>query len=799
MSSAAATRTSTGTAIRQRLRSTRSTSSRSTSRPCSRGTAYSISSKRTRRGEAKTRWDRSLNSRAPSARPRPAPSAAPAAAPGGRRRPGRRRRCWTGGRRPTRRRSRESGCEAVGERAGVVLGEDPAGVREPVELDVVGALDVVVEAVRAPRRARRGPRARARRTPARPAASRSSARRARRGRPGPRRSTSAFSVSEVSSVEPSGSTSSSATTWVARPPKRSAGAVGAGRDRAGDRLLVDVAEVGEREPEVEQRAVEPAQRDPGLDGDPAGAAWSTASTPVEVVEAQLHVERHPDAGERVAGADRAHPAAVGGGVGQHCGELVAVARRDDLDAVGALVARPVAPAPSVLRDTPAVVFVPLMVSQHARLEAATQHLDAPVAVVDLEAFDANAADLVRRAAGMPVRVASKSVRCRALLRRALGPAGFAGVLAFTVAEALWLAEEHEDVVVGYPSAERAALAPAGRRPGGRRAGDADDRQRRGARAVTSAPPTVAAPLRVCLDLDASLRLAGGRVHLGTRRSPRAHAADAVALARAVAASRRCGWSGLLAYEGQVAGLADRGANPVRAAAVRRVKAASVVELAERRGAVVAAVARGRRPRVRQRRRHRLARDDRRRPLGHRGGRRLRAVRAGAVRRLRRLRPPPRGLLRPRRLSAARRPAWSPSPAAAGSPPARSAATGSRCRPTPRGCGCWRPRAPARCRPRSGGAAADGLRPRRPGLVPARQGRRAVRARRRAAPRRRPTAGRPTSCRPTAARAAPSPDHRTAGNTAAYSASASRHGRIVSRPSAASRSLTSCSERGRWAK
>ncbi|MBD0708682.1 hypothetical protein BU197_09800, partial [Streptomyces sp. CBMA291] len=27
------------------------------------------------------------------------------------------------------------------------------------------------------------------------------------------------------------------------------------------------------------------------------------------------------------------------------------------------------------------------------------------------------------------------------------------------------------------------------------------------------------PLRVCLDLDASLRLAGGRVHLGMRRSP----------------------------------------------------------------------------------------------------------------------------------------------------------------------------------------------------------------------------------------------------------------------------------------
>ena len=54
-------------------------------------------------------------------------------------------------------------------------------------------------------------------------------------------------------------------------------------------------------------------------------------------------------------------------------------------------------------------------------------------------------------------MASKSVRCRALLDRVLAREGYAGVLAFTLTEALWLAEEHEDVVVGYPTAERDAL------------------------------------------------------------------------------------------------------------------------------------------------------------------------------------------------------------------------------------------------------------------------------------------------------------------------------------------------------
>src|SRR3712207_4678103 len=93
-----------------------------------------------------------------------------------------------------------------------------------------------------------------------------------------------------------------------------------------------------------------------------------------------------------------------------------------------------------------------------RLRTATADLDAPFALVDLDAFDANAADLVRRAAGKPIRVASKSVRCRALLSDVLARAGFRGVMSFTLPEALWLHEHgFEDLLVAYPTADRAAL------------------------------------------------------------------------------------------------------------------------------------------------------------------------------------------------------------------------------------------------------------------------------------------------------------------------------------------------------
>src|SRR3954464_13030200 len=85
------------------------------------------------------------------------------------------------------------------------------------------------------------------------------------------------------------------------------------------------------------------------------------------------------------------------------------------------------------------------------LDAAMADLDPPFAAVDLDAFDANAADLLRRAGGKRVRLPSKSVRCRALIDRALD-AGLTGILAFTLPEALWL--DRDDAVVAYPTVDR---------------------------------------------------------------------------------------------------------------------------------------------------------------------------------------------------------------------------------------------------------------------------------------------------------------------------------------------------------
>ncbi|MFL6105419.1 MAG: amino acid deaminase/aldolase [Marmoricola sp.] len=234
----------------------------------------------------------------------------------------------------------------------------------------------------------------------------------------------------------------------------------------------------------------------------------------------------------------------------------------------------------------------------ARLSTAVDALDdpaTPLVVVDLDAFDANADDLVRRAAGTPIRVASKSLRIPALLERALARPGFHGVLGYALREALWLVEHgiSTDVVVAYPTTDSGAL----------RRLVTDDAARA---SVTVMVDDVAhldlidacrpagdsggsGDVRVALDIDAGFRL--GRSHVGPKRSPLHDPDEVVAFARQVLARPGFTLVGVMTYEGQVAGVQDTVPKQrAKSLVVRRMKSASMAQLADRRGRIAAALA-----------------------------------------------------------------------------------------------------------------------------------------------------------------------------------------------------------------
>jgi D-serine deaminase-like pyridoxal phosphate-dependent protein len=258
--------------------------------------------------------------------------------------------------------------------------------------------------------------------------------------------------------------------------------------------------------------------------------------------------------------------------------------------------------------TPRVAGLTLPPEQaYERLERATAGLQAPFALIDLDAMNANARDLVRRAGGKPIRLASKSLRCRGLQERVLAGEGFRGTLAYTLPEALWLAGHGaHDIVVAYPTAGEAALrelaehahdGAAALTDGG--AGTSDGA---GSIAVMvdsaeqlplierAARAAGGARVRVCLDIDAGWRSLGGRLRVGVKRSPTHTPQQAAELATAVVASECTQLIGVMMYEAQIAGVGDTPpARPLRARAIRAMQALSTRELAERRAQVVEAV------------------------------------------------------------------------------------------------------------------------------------------------------------------------------------------------------------------
>ena len=231
---------------------------------------------------------------------------------------------------------------------------------------------------------------------------------------------------------------------------------------------------------------------------------------------------------------------------------------------------------------------------HEEFESIFAEVEAPFAFVDLDAMWSNAEAMLGRAVTKPIRVASKSLRCRALLERILDrDERFAGLMTFTLLETLWLAGQgFENLLLAYPTADTGAL---------------EELALRSAASPSEAPivmvdcvehldaiesvlGTGASPMRVCIDLDAGWRALGGRIKVGPKRSPVHTVEQAVELAREIEGREKVELAALMSYEGQIAGVGDQPpGRRLRGAAIRAMQRRSAAELAERRAAVVAAI------------------------------------------------------------------------------------------------------------------------------------------------------------------------------------------------------------------
>lgn len=188
-----------------------------------------------------------------------------------------------------------------------------------------------------------------------------------------------------------------------------------------------------------------------------------------------------------------------------------------------------------------------------------EHL--PAVIIDLDALDRNAEMLVN--IGKPVRLATKSIRVPEILKRVTSrhPEKFSGFMTYSIQETLALAEAgFDNFLLAYPTLQKADLSALQK---------IVDTGKKFSMVVDSLAQIESLDknwassnrLGLVIEVDGSLRLLGGLIHLGVRRSGVRTPAQVLSLIEKMETTQKFKFSGLMVYEAQVAGLTDK--NPFK--------------------------------------------------------------------------------------------------------------------------------------------------------------------------------------------------------------------------------------------
>lgn len=210
----------------------------------------------------------------------------------------------------------------------------------------------------------------------------------------------------------------------------------------------------------------------------------------------------------------------------------------------------------------------------------------PFAYLDLDLLDENIRDIKSRTGGKRVRLASKSLRSVAVIRRILdADACFQGLMCFTAQEAAYMAQQgFDDLLIGYPCWHEEDIAAVARATadGAHITLMIDSIEHVEKAEKVAQKYGVSLPL--CLDIDMASNFPG--LHFGVWRSSLRTVEQVQPMLECILNSSHVWLDALMGYEAQIAGLGD--SYPGKAAKnrlVQMLKRRSVVEIAKRRAAI----------------------------------------------------------------------------------------------------------------------------------------------------------------------------------------------------------------------
>jgi D-serine deaminase-like pyridoxal phosphate-dependent protein len=211
----------------------------------------------------------------------------------------------------------------------------------------------------------------------------------------------------------------------------------------------------------------------------------------------------------------------------------------------------------------------------------------PFAFLDLDLLEQNIRQVVALAQGKRVRLASKSLRSVAVIRRILeADPCFQGIMCYTAQEAAYLASQgFDDLLIGYPMWNEQDIAAVGRATvsGIHITFMVDSTEHVKRLETVAARFGISLPL--CLEVDMSMDLPG--LHFGVWRSPVRTPEQARSVLERILASPHVWLDGLMGYEAQIAGVGDNfPGRKVKNALVQVLKRRSMHEIADRRATLV---------------------------------------------------------------------------------------------------------------------------------------------------------------------------------------------------------------------
>jgi len=220
------------------------------------------------------------------------------------------------------------------------------------------------------------------------------------------------------------------------------------------------------------------------------------------------------------------------------------------------------------------------VASYTEYRQAFEGIPMPFAYLDLDLLEQNIQHVLTLSGSKQIRIASKSIRSREVLKRILDyDSRFIGLMCFTADEAIFLAEHgFQDLLLGYPIWDRHAIHAIARKvaEGNQITLMVDSIQH--VEHIEKIAEQVGCKLPLCIDLDLSMDFFS--LHFGVWRSPIRTAADGVRLAERIASSSHVTLDGIMGYEAQIAGVGD--ANPgakMRNQLVRYLKHKSIKQIA----------------------------------------------------------------------------------------------------------------------------------------------------------------------------------------------------------------------------